>query len=143
MDMHVEAAGGDDLAFTGDHFGTGTDDDRDAGLDIGIAGLADGGDPPVPDADIGFDDAPVIDDQRVGDDGIDGAVPARHLRLAHAVADDLAAAELHFLAVDRVVGFDLHDQFGIGKADAVAGRGAEHGGIVAAVDTIGHGGRLP
>ena len=31
----------------------------------------------------------------------------------------------------------------IGKADAVAGGGAEHGGIVAAIDTIGHGGRLP
>ena len=32
---------------------------------------------------------------------------------------------------------------GIGKADAVAGGGAEHGGIIAAIDTIGHGGRLP
>ena len=52
-------------------------------------------------ADIGLDDAPVVEDQRVGDDGVHGAAGARDLRLAHAVADHLAAAELHLLAVER------------------------------------------
>ena len=52
-------------------------------------------------ADVGFDDAPVIEDQRVGDDGVDRAFGARSAcDLAHAVADDLAAAELHLLAID-------------------------------------------
>jgi hypothetical protein len=54
--------------------------------------------------------------------------------LAHAVADHLAAAELHLLAVDRVVLLDLDDQFGVGQAHAVARGGAEHfgggGGVV-------------
>ena len=32
---------------------------------------------PFGDADIGLDDAPVVDDQRVGDDGIDRALRLR------------------------------------------------------------------
>jgi hypothetical protein len=46
------------------------DDDVDAGLDVRIAGLADGADAAVLDADVGLDDAPVIEDQRVGDDRV-------------------------------------------------------------------------
>ena len=42
MDVAVEAAGGEDLAFARDHVGAGADHDGDAGLDVGIAGLADG-----------------------------------------------------------------------------------------------------
>ena len=71
----VEAAGGEDLAFAGDDLGAGADDDGDARLDVGIAGLADGGDAAVLQADVGFDDAPVVEDQRVGDDGVGGALP--------------------------------------------------------------------
>ncbi len=41
MDMRINTAGRQDLAFTGDHFGAGADDDIDARLHIGIAGLAD------------------------------------------------------------------------------------------------------
>jgi hypothetical protein len=47
-----------------------------------------------------FTDAPVIDNQRIGDDGIDRALFVGDLALAHAVADHLAAAEFHFLAVN-------------------------------------------
>ena len=55
----------------------------------------------VLDADVGLDDAPVIDDQRIGDDECRRLSRGGALALAHAVADHLAAAELHFLAVDR------------------------------------------
>src|SRR5258707_63387 len=81
-----------------------------AGLDVGFAGLADGGDAAAANADIGLDDARVVDDDRVGDDRIDGALGAGTLALPHAVADHLAAAELHFLAIDRAVCFDLDDE---------------------------------
>ena len=74
MNMRVDAAGGQDLAFAGDDLGAGADDDVDAGLHIRIAGLADGGDAAVGDGDVGLDDAPVVDDQCVGDDGIDRAL---------------------------------------------------------------------
>ena len=69
MDVGIEAAGGEDLALAGDHFGARTDDDVDAGLDVRIARLADGDDQAVLQADVGFDDAPVVEDDGVGDDG--------------------------------------------------------------------------
>jgi hypothetical protein len=65
-----------------------------------------------------------IEDQRIGDDRVHHLGGA--LALAHAVADHLAAAEFHLLAVDRVVLLDLDPQFGIGQAHPVARGGAEH-----------------
>ena len=79
--------------------------------------------------DVGFDDAPMVDDDRVGDDGIHGASRARNLALAHAVADDLAAAEFHLFAVGGEVLLDLDEEFRVGEPDAVARRGAEHVGV--------------
>ena len=138
MDVAVEAAGGEDLAFAGDDLGAGADDDGDARLDVGIAGLADRGDAAVLEADVGFDDAPVVEDQRIGDDGVGGALAVGDLRLAHAVADHLAAAELHLLAVGGEILFDLNDQIGIGEPHAVADGGAEHVGIGRALHCDGH-----
>src|ERR1700730_1495058 len=122
VNVRVDAAGGDDTALTGDDFCAGPDHDIDARLDVGIAGLADTGDAPVVDADIGFDDGPMVEDHGVGDDRIDGALGPALLALPHAVADHLAAAELDLLAVDRAVALDLDDELGIGKAQPVAGR---------------------
>ena len=138
MDVAVEAAGGEDLAFARDDVGAGTDDDGHAGLDIGIAGLADRGDHALLDRDVGLDDAPVIDDQRVGDHGIGRALPVGDLRLAHAVADHLAAAELHLLAVDGEILFDLDDEIGIGQPHLVAGGRPEHVGIDGTLDFHAH-----
>ena len=133
----VEAAGGEDLAFARDHFGAGPDDDGDAGLDVGIAGLADRGDEPVLQADVGLHDPPMVEDDGVGDDGVDRAARVGRLRLPHAVADHLAAAELHLLAVSGEILLDLDDELGVGEANPVAGRGAEHFGVMRA----GEGGR--
>ncbi len=112
-----------------DHLGAGTDDDGDVGLDVGIAGLADGRDAVALEADIGLHDAPVVEDQRIGDDGVDGTLPVGDLALAHAVADHLAAAELHLLAVGAEILLHLDDDVGVGEPHAVAGGGAEHVGI--------------
>ena len=138
VDVGVDAAGGDDPALAGDHLGAGADHDVDAGLDVGVAGLADAADAAVADADIGLDDAPVVEDHGVGDDGVDGALGAGRLALPHAVADHLAAAELDLLAVDRAVALDLDDELGIGEPQPVAGRRPEHRGIGAARDRRRH-----
>jgi hypothetical protein len=53
--MGVEAAGGQDLALAGDGLGPRADDDVDAGLRVGIAGLADGRDAPVLEAHVGLE----------------------------------------------------------------------------------------
>ena len=137
MDVGVEAAGGEDLALARDHFGAGPDDDGDAGLDVRIAGLADRRDQPVLQADIGLHDPPMVEDDRVGDDGVDRAARVGRLRLPHAVADHLAAAELHLFAVGGEILLDLDDELGVGEAHPVAGRGAEHLGVMRA----GEGGR--
>ena len=129
MDVGVEAAGGEDLAFAGDDLGARTDNDVDARLDVGIAGLADLEDAAVLQPDIGFHDPPVIQHHRIGDDGIDRAVGIGDLALAHAVADDLAAAELHLLAIGGEILLDLDHQRGVGQPHLVAGRRAEHVGI--------------
>ena len=129
MDVGVEAAGGEDLAFAGDHFGAGPDDDGDAGLDVRIAGLADGVDVSVLEADVGLDDSPMVENERVGDDGVDGALFVGDLALPHAVADDLAAAEFHLFAVGAEILLHLDDQIGVGKPHAVARGRAEHVGV--------------
>src|SRR4029453_14310109 len=128
-DVGVEAAGGEDLAFARDHLGAGTDDDSDVGLNVGVARLPDPGDAAAFKPNIGLDDPPMVEDQRVGNDGIDRALFVRDLALAHAVADHLAAAEFRFLAVGAEILFYLDDDVGIGKPHAVSGRGSEHFGV--------------
>ena len=64
MDMAVDAAGGDDAPLAGDHLGAGADHDVDAGLNVGIAGLADAGDAAAADADVGLEDARVVENRR-------------------------------------------------------------------------------
>ena len=129
VDMRVEAPGGEDLALGGDGLGARPDDDIHARLGVGVAGLADGGDAAALQPDVGLVDAAVVEDQRVGDDGVHRAGGAGRLGLAHAVADDLAAAELDLFAVGREILFDLDHQFGVGQPQPVAGGGAVHAGI--------------
>ena len=104
----------------------------------GLPALPMRGDAAVLDADVGLDDAPVVEDQRVGDARVSATSARDALALAHAVADHLAAAELHFFAVaagaQGVVVLDLDRRVGVGEAHAVAGGGAEHLGVGAAVD---------
>ena len=70
VDVRIDAAGGDDHPFAGDDLGARADDDVDARLDVGIAGLAEPGDASGLDRDVGLDDAPVVEHQRIGDDGV-------------------------------------------------------------------------
>ena len=104
----------------------------------GLPALPMADDAAVLQADIGFDDAPMVDDQRIGDDGIDRAFGAANLALAHAVADHLAAAEFYLLAIGGEVLLDLDDEFGVGQPHAVADRRAVHLGIGGAGERCGH-----
>ena len=76
VDVGVDPAGGDDAALARDRLGARPDDDVDVRLHVRVAGLADADDAAVADADVGLDDAPVVEDQRVGDDGVDRPVGA-------------------------------------------------------------------
>src|SRR5512146_2300854 len=98
MNMHVDATSSDNIAFAGNHLGSRPDDKRHIGLHIGIASLADRGNTPILKPDIGFNNSPVIEYERVGDHCINCAFAAGMLRLAHAVADDFTTSELYLLA---------------------------------------------
>jgi hypothetical protein len=115
----VEAPCGQDPALPRDRLGPRADDDVDTGLGIGVAGLADFRNPPVAQAHIGLIDAGMVKDHRIGDDRVHRPVGPRRLGLAHAVADHLAAAELHLLAIGGQVAFDLDDQIGVRQANPV------------------------
>ena len=108
---------------------------------VGLACLADGGDAVAAQADVGLDDAPVVDDHRVGDHAIHGvfhAGPIGPLRLAHAIANGFAPAELDLFAVplgaQGKVLFNFNDQGGVGQAKAVAHGGAVHLGVGTSAD---------
>jgi hypothetical protein len=133
MDVRVDATCRDDHSFAGDDLGRRADHDVDPGLDVGISRLAEPRDLAVLDRDVAFDDAPPVDHQRIGDHRV-GAVLRAPLTLPHTVADHLAAAELHFLAVHRHIALDLDDEIGVGEANAIARRRTEHFGVGAATD---------
>ena len=126
------------MALAGDRFGARTDHDRHAGLGVGVARFADGADAAVAQADVGLDDPPPIQDQGVGYDCVYGAFSAGSLALAHAVADHLAAAKLHLIAIDGEILFHLQKQFGVGQAQPIAGGGAVGLGVGAAGDAVWH-----
>ncbi len=109
VNVRIDPAGGQYLALAGNDFATRSDDDVHAGLGVRVTGLADTADASVFDTDIGLDDAPVIDDQRVGDDHV-GRIRGAPLALSHSVTDHLAAAEFDFVAVDGAVVLDAYPQ---------------------------------
>src|SRR5262245_9304939 len=139
MHVHVDTASRDDLPFAGDDFGAWSDDDRDALLDIGISSFANRCNPAVLDADVGLHDSPVIEDQGIGDHGVDRAVDSSALRLSHPVADDFAAAEFHLLPVRRKVLLDLDDEVGICQTHPIADGRAEHLCVRGTAHYMGHG----
>ncbi len=121
----IDGAGGDDFAFARDHFGGRADHQIriHSVLRIGITRLSDFDDAAVANPDVGLDDSPMIDDQRVGDHQVERAVfgfARGGGALAHAVANDFAAAERDLVAIDGVVLFHFNDQVRIGQAHAIA-----------------------
>jgi hypothetical protein len=87
--------------------------------------------------DVGLDDTPVVDDQRIGDHRV-GDFGGDLLALPHAVADHLAATELDLVAINGEILLDLDPQIGVGEADAVADGWPEHFGIGLARDADAH-----
>ncbi|MNV34383.1 hypothetical protein D3C71_1257970 [compost metagenome] len=70
----------------------------------------------------------MVDDQRVGDQGVDH-VGGQQLALTLAVTNDFTATEFHFFAVGGEVLFHFYPQFGIGQAHLVTDGGTEHVGV--------------
>ena len=80
----------------------------------------------------------MIKNQRISDDGVDTAIGPGDLRLAHAVANDLAASEFDLFAVGRSVYFDLDNQVCVGQPNFVSHSGAIHIGVGFAINVSWH-----
>ena len=121
------------MPFAGDDLGAGADHDVDARLDVGIAGLAELAIRPSLIA-----MSPLTMPHQSMTSALVITVSAQSfasaLALPHAVADHLAAAELHLLAVDREIALDLDDEVGVGEPHAIADRRPEHLGVGAPAD---------
>ena len=134
MDVAVDGARGDDQVLAGDHFGGRAHHQFriDACHGVRVARLAHLHDAAVANADVAFDDAPVIDDQRVGDHQVERAglsFARRAGALPHAVANDLAAAEGDLVAIAGEVLLHFDDQLGVGQPHAIARGGTVEIGI--------------
>ena len=117
--------------------GVGGQADLQAGRDtihrLRIAGLADGADAAILDADIGFHHPQHrVDDRHIGDHQVGSPGRTRHLVVhTHAFAHALAAAEDDLVAVAAAqIALDLDEQPGIAQADAIAGRGTEKADVL-------------
>ena len=96
MHVHVDAAGGHNLPFAGDHFCSWSDDNGHVRLHVGIAGFADRGDAAVAQADVQTgldyyrDGAPRADQQRAFEAQIELARSTRKPLVIHTreAADD-------------------------------------------------------
>src|SRR5580704_2352975 len=97
--MCVDSTGGNDIPFARNHLGSRPNNNVHAWLHIGIAGFPNRRNPPILNRNIGLYNSPVIENECVGDYGIDRAFLARPLGLSHSIADNLSASKLHFLAV--------------------------------------------
>ena len=122
MHVAVDAAGGEDLAVAGQDLRRRADDECrvDAVHRVGVAGLAQRDDASVADADVGLDDAPVIEDERARDHEVGGTLGAGRARLPHRFAHDLAAAEHDLVAAGTTILFHLDPEIGVGQPNAVA-----------------------
>ena len=148
MDMRVDPTRGDDAAFRREHFSTRADDHRvglaggririggaKSRLDAGITRMTDADDAAALHADVGLDDAEDrVENQCVRDDEVERLGVGSRRGLAHAIADYLAAAELHLVTIaadaSDEVGFNFGEEVRIAEAHAVTDGRSVHLGVL-------------
>ena len=140
MNVRIDAPGGQDQPFTGDHFGRNADDHagRDAGHHIRIARFANSGNEPILDADVGLINSRVIDDQRIGDNAVERVGLSDSRRLPHSLPNRFSPAELTLVAVHREVILDLQYEGCVAQAQFIAGRWAIDVGVGVTGNCVGH-----
>ena len=111
MDVTVDRAGGEDSTVTSHDLRRRPDNEirvHTVGR-VGVTCSSDGRDAAVTNADIGFHDAPVVEDDCAGDHEIRSAFGAGIGRLTHRLADDFPAAKNGLVTADAVIGFDFDE----------------------------------
>jgi hypothetical protein len=98
--MRINATCGYDRALTRQYFSTWANHNIDTRLHIRIASFTNRCYATCLDTNISFDNAPMINNQRIGNHQICG-FGTGSLALALPITDHLAAAKLHLIAVNR------------------------------------------
>jgi hypothetical protein len=133
MDVSVDSSRRKDVAFSGNHLRPRSDDDGDPWLNVRVSRFADRGDSAVLDPDIRFQDPAVIDNNSIGDHGVDGFLGGS-LGLAHPISDYFATPKFYFFSVNRRVLLYLDKQLRVGQAHSITGGWPEHLGVGVARD---------
>ena len=124
MHVRINAAGGHNLPFARNHLGSRTNHHPrcNAGHHIRVAGFPDANDPSAANADIGLDNSPMIQNDRAGDDQVEGFVGGgRAGGLPHSVSYDLSAAKFCFFAVYGKIAFNFNKKVSVREPYPVAG----------------------
>src|SRR5215467_12781758 len=124
--MCIDTACGYDVSLPGNHLGPRPDDYVDSRLHIWIPRFSYCSNSSVLNGNIPFHNSPVVENERIGYNGVDGPFTARALRLSHSVANDLSASKLHFLAIRRKVLFNLNHKICVGEAHLITHGWPEH-----------------
>ena len=107
MDMRVDTTRRHDIALATDDLGPWANHDVNTRLRVWIAGFTNCNDAAVFQSDVGFDNAPVVHDQSIGQNGIHCTTSlcatartiASTLTLRHAITNRFATTKFHFFAV--------------------------------------------
>ena len=138
VNVRVDATRRNDVAFAADHFSARANDDVNAGLCIWIACFADGHNAAIFQTNIGLHNAPMIDDQCIGHDGVYSAARlwacagaiASALRLRHAISNGFAAAKFGFISIATCkqgeIFFNFNHELCVCQPDTIAHGRAEH-----------------
>jgi len=130
MNVGVNAASCDDHAFATDDFSAGANDDVYARLGVWVASFANGSNAIAFEANVGFHNAPVVNDEGIGEHAIHGALCVGALRLRHAIANGFATTKFHFFAVaaglQSEIFFYFNNEVCVGQANSIAHSGAKH-----------------
>ena len=140
MNVRIDGARRQDQPFAGDGLGRDANDHvaRDARHHVGVAGLADAGDPAVLDPHVRFPDPGPVDDQGVGDHRIERCLVSNTCRLPHAVTENLAGTEHALVAIRRIVPFHFRDERRVGEMNAIAGGRTIQVDVVTTIDAAAH-----
>ncbi len=133
MYVGINAASGHYFAFTCDYFSRRANNGIYPGLNIGIARFTYREYSPILKANVSFDYPPVVQDEGIGDDGINRPFPPGYLGLTHAITDNLTPTELDLLAIETAICFHLYEKLRISQSDLVSSCWPEHVGVGPAV----------
>lgn len=126
MEMGIDEERGEDIELERDDISEGEDDDRDEGMSIGIEWIEDEGDEKVEKKDIRIVDEDMVEDKRIGDEGVNRELGEGKMDMENKVEDKIEEEEIKLIEIGGEVEIELDDEISIGKEKIVEKGGEEN-----------------